>query len=72
MSSITHNMKSLAVLCIVVNTMGSMTAMKQQKSKDKFRGLFSLRPCSILWPVNIDKSWPIHTSSNCAMLSDIG
>jgi hypothetical protein len=48
-----------------------MTAMKQQKSNDGIRGLFFLEPCYTLWPVGIDKSWPIHTSSNFAMLSII-
>jgi hypothetical protein len=32
-----------------------------------------MEPCYTLWPVNIDKSWPIglHTSSNVAMLPNI-
>jgi hypothetical protein len=40
--------KYLAVLYIVVQAMKSMTAlaaMKQQKSNDEFRGLFSLEAC---------------------------
>jgi hypothetical protein len=45
--------------------------MKQQKSNDGIRGLFFLEPWYTLWPVGIDKSWPIHTSSNFTMLSNI-
>jgi hypothetical protein len=48
-----------------------MTPMKKQESIDGIRGLFFLEPCYILWPVGIDKSWPIHTSSNITMLSNI-
>jgi hypothetical protein len=43
---------------------------EQQKSNDGIRGLF-LELCYTLWPVGIDKSWPIHTSSNFTMLSNI-
>jgi hypothetical protein len=55
--------KNLAVLYVVVLAMWSMTAMKKQKSNDGIRGLFFLEPWYTLWPVGIDKSWPIHTSS---------
>jgi hypothetical protein len=48
---------NVAFICIA--------AVKQQKSNDEFRGLFSLEPYYTLWPVGIDKSWPIHTSSQC-------
>jgi hypothetical protein len=47
----------------------SVTAMKQQKSNDVTRGLL-LEPCYTLSPVGIEKSWPIHTSSDFAMLSN--
>jgi hypothetical protein len=42
--------------------------MKQQKSNDKFLGFFSLESCYTLWPVGIDKSWPIRKSSQLEML----
>jgi hypothetical protein len=45
--------------------------MKKQKSNDGIRGHFFLEPCYTLLPVGIDLSWPINTSSNVTMLSDI-
>jgi hypothetical protein len=39
-----------------------MTDVKQQRSNDELRGLFSLEPYT-LRVVGIDKLWPIHTSS---------
>jgi hypothetical protein len=40
-----------------------------KKLSDGFQGLFSLELCYTLWPVGIDKSWPIHMSSQFVMLS---
>jgi hypothetical protein len=42
--------------------------MKHQKSNDGIQGLFFLEPCYTLRPVCIDKSSPIHTSSQFSML----